>query len=193
MTTVSLPLLLAAAFRAIVDELHAELAERGHADARPLHGFALQGIGSSGATISELARRLGVTKQAAAKTAAALERVGYVRRTADESDARVVRLERTARGEEMLAPSAAIFADIDRRWERTLGRARLRDLEDALSQVTADEPIRLDLPGWLSRPSAHVRTTERCCHTGRRSRTTCGCWSRRSTGTWRARSRSGAA
>jgi DNA-binding MarR family transcriptional regulator len=144
------PLLLAAAFRAIVDELHTELAERGHPEARPLHGFALQAIGSNGATISDLARRLGVSKQAAAKTAAALERVGYVGRTADQSDARAVRLERTASGEEMLALSAAIFADIHRGWERTLGRARLRDLEDALSRITAGEPVRLDLPGWLS-------------------------------------------
>lgn len=145
-----LPLLLAAAFRGIVEELHAELALRGHPDARPLHGFALQAIGPSGATISDLARQLGVSKQAAAKTAAALERVGYVSRIADARDARVVRLERTAHGQDMLALSAAIFADIHRSWERKLGRSRLRDLEDALAQITAGEPTRFDLPGWLS-------------------------------------------
>jgi DNA-binding MarR family transcriptional regulator len=145
-----LPLLLAAAFRAIVDELHVKLAARGHPDARPLHGFALQAIGPTGTTISELARRLGVSKQAAAKTAAALEQVGYVRRLADESDARVVRLERTASGEEMLALSAAIFNEIHHRWQRTVGRARMRDLEDALNRIAADEPMRLDMPGWLS-------------------------------------------
>ena len=144
------PLLLAGAFRGIVDTLHVELAARGHPDARPLHGFALQALGSGGGTISELARRLGVTKQAAAKTAAALERVGYVRRMADPSDARVVRLERTMRGQEMLALSAEIFADIHRRWERTLGRSRLRDLENALGEIAAGEPTSLDLPGWLS-------------------------------------------
>jgi DNA-binding MarR family transcriptional regulator len=146
----ALPLLLAAAFRTIISELHDELADRGHPQARPLHGFALHAIGPNGAPISELARRLGVSKQAAAKTAAALERAGYVRRTADGRDARVVRLERTALGHEMLAFSAEIFAAIHGRWEHVLGSARLRDLEDALSQITADEPIRLDLPGWLS-------------------------------------------
>jgi DNA-binding MarR family transcriptional regulator len=134
----------------MIEELHDELANRGHPDARPLHGFALQAIGSTGTTISELARRLGVSKQAAAKTAASLERVGYVRRTADQHDARAVRLERTAHGSEMLALSATIFADIHRKWERSLGRARLGDLEDALSQITAGEPVRFDLPGWLS-------------------------------------------
>jgi DNA-binding MarR family transcriptional regulator len=145
-----LPLLLAAAFRAIIDELHVQLSAQGHPDARPLHGFALQAIGPRSATISELARRLGVSKQAAAKTTAALEQVGYIRRLADTADARVVRLERTARGEEMLALSAAIFNDIHQKWEHTVGRTRLRELEDTLSQIAADEPMRLDLPGWLS-------------------------------------------
>ena len=65
-------LLLAGAFRDGVDALHVELAEQGHPEARPLHGFALQAIGPDGCTINELGQRLGVTKQAAAKTAAGL-------------------------------------------------------------------------------------------------------------------------
>ena len=64
-----LPLLLAAAFRTLIDGLHDQLAARGHPDARPIHAFALQAIGPDGATVSELGRRLGVSKQAAAKTA----------------------------------------------------------------------------------------------------------------------------
>ena len=78
-----LPLLLVASFRTLVDALHRELAERGHPDARPLHGFALQAIGPDGVTTSELGRRLGVSKQGAAKTAAGLERIGYIAREAD--------------------------------------------------------------------------------------------------------------
>src|SRR5580658_491145 len=63
-----LPLLLVGAFRSLIDELHAELARQGHDLARPVHGFALQAIGPEGVTVSELGRRLGVSKQAAAKT-----------------------------------------------------------------------------------------------------------------------------
>jgi hypothetical protein len=40
-----LPLLLFAGFRSVLDDLHAELARRGHPDMRPAHGFALQAIG----------------------------------------------------------------------------------------------------------------------------------------------------
>ena len=63
-----LPLLLAAAgFRTLIDGLHDQLAARGHPDAGPIHAFALQAIGPDGATVSELGRRLGVSKQAAAR------------------------------------------------------------------------------------------------------------------------------
>ena len=54
-----LPLLLFGGFRSIIDELHAELARRGHPDLRPAHGFALQAIGPRGATATEAGRAAG--------------------------------------------------------------------------------------------------------------------------------------
>lgn len=65
------------------------MARHGHADVRPVHGFALQAIGPGGATAAELGRRLGVPKQAAGKTIDALEGLGYVER-AIEDDLRLV-------------------------------------------------------------------------------------------------------
>src|SRR5579864_2941553 len=93
-----LPLLLFGGFRSIIEELHAELARRGHPDLRPAHGFALQAIGPGGATATEAGRRLGISKQAAGKTIERLEELGYVRRDGDGSDRRqkVVRI--TPRG-----------------------------------------------------------------------------------------------
>jgi len=145
-----LPLLLAGAFRALIDDLHRELARRGHPDARPVHGFALQAIGG-GARVSDLARRLGVTKQAAAKTATALEGLGYITRESDPADARAVRLRRTPRGEEMLALSAEIFERQRTRWAAQLGADRVRALEDDLERIAgAGGSAKLgDLPGWL--------------------------------------------
>src|SRR6202161_4328807 len=75
-------------FRSIIDELHAELARRGHPDLRPAHGFALQAIGHGGATATEAGRRLGISKQAAGKTIERLEELGYVHRAGDETDRR---------------------------------------------------------------------------------------------------------
>ncbi|MFI0485755.1 MarR family winged helix-turn-helix transcriptional regulator [Actinomadura sp. 9N215] len=144
-----LPLRLFLAFRVIVDEVHAELAEQGHPGLRPMHGFVFQAIGPDGTTAVELGRRLGVSKQAAGKMVESLERAGYVERGADPADARrkIVRL--TARGADSLARSARIFDRIRDDWVRRLGAGRVRALEHDLRRVTPDDPWRLDAPGWF--------------------------------------------
>ena len=145
-----LPLLLAAAFRAIVDELHDQLASAGHAQARPIHGFALQAIGPDGATVSELGRRLAVSKQAAAKTVANLEELGYVCRVTHPEDQRAVLIRRAPAGEEMLALSAEIFGRIHARITTELGSSRVSELEATLARITSRQSSKLgDLPGWL--------------------------------------------
>jgi DNA-binding MarR family transcriptional regulator len=145
-----LPLLLVGGFRVLIDELHRELAERGHPEARPIHGFALQAIGREGVTTSELGRRLGVSKQGAAKTAAGLERIGYIAREPNPDDARAVMLKPTPRGVEMLAMSAEIFNRLRAEWSGELGAKRLDALEDDLRAIVVPAGAKLgDLPGWL--------------------------------------------
>jgi DNA-binding MarR family transcriptional regulator len=146
-----LPLLLAAAFRELIDSLHAELSKHGHGEARPIHGFALQAIGPDGATVSELGRRLGVSKQAAAKTAAGLEKLGYIARQPSALDARATVLTRTARGSEMLERSAVIFEQLRRDWVHRLGAEEVSAIEDGLAAiVTSSGGTKIgDLPGWL--------------------------------------------
>ena len=144
-----LPLLLFGGFRSVIDELHAELAVRGHPDMRPAHGFALQAIGFDGATAAETGRRLGVSKQAAGKTIDRLVEIGYLYRTDDDVDRRRKLIRLTPRGIEALALSAMIFNDIRARWEGTLGAARLADLEDGLRTMVPGETFALDVPGWF--------------------------------------------
>lgn len=144
-----LPLLLFAGFRSIIDELHAELARRGHPDMRPAHGFALQAIGPGGATATEAGRRLGISKQAAGKTVERLEELGYVARSGDEADRRRKLVKLTPRGIEALTLSAMIFEDIRARWAAGLGADRLNGMEDALREMVPGETFRLDVPGWF--------------------------------------------
>jgi DNA-binding MarR family transcriptional regulator len=145
-----LPVLLAGAFRAIVEDLHDQLADAGHPGARPIHGFALQALGRDGVTVSELGRRLGVTKQAAAKTVASLETLGYVHRVAHPEDQRAALVKRAAPGDEMLALSAQIFGRIHTEIAERLGDAHLQALEAALSRIASERSPKLgDLPGWL--------------------------------------------
>jgi DNA-binding MarR family transcriptional regulator len=144
-----LPLRLLLAFRVLIDELHAELARRGHPDMRPMHGFVFQAIGPGGTTAAELGRRLGISKQAAGKTIDTLEQLGYTERGPDPGDARrkVVRL--TDRAIDALTLSAHIFDDLRARWAEILGIERLRALEADLRLVTPLDPWRLDVPGWF--------------------------------------------
>jgi len=147
-----LPLRLLLAFRVIIDGLHAQLAREGHPGVRPVDGFVFQAIGRDGTTATELGRRLGVSKQAAAKSIESLERLGYVKRSADPGDARrkVVRL--TARGIDCLTRSARIFDELRAGWAATLGEQRLREFEADLRAVTPPDIFRLDVPGWFGTP-----------------------------------------
>ena len=95
-----LALLLLGSFHAMVDEVTVELEARGHPGVRPVHEFALRAVHQGADTASDLGRRLSVSKQAAAKTIAALEQLGYVDREADPSDARRKRLRVTPHGED---------------------------------------------------------------------------------------------
>jgi DNA-binding MarR family transcriptional regulator len=144
-----LPLRLFAAFRSIIDEVHAELAREGHPDIRPMHGFVFQAIGVHGTTAVELGARLGVSKQAAGKTIANLEKGGYVERAADARDARrkVVRL--TGRGVDVLDRSARLFDQIQTRWAEAIGEDRLAALHADLRTLTPGELFQLDTPGWF--------------------------------------------
>ncbi len=144
-----LPLRLLLAFRVLIDGVHAELARQGHPELRPVHGFVFQAIGPDGTTAAELGRRLGVSKQAAAKSIDSLERLGYVERSADPRDARrkVVRL--TARGTDSLVRSVRIFDELRAGWAAILGEERLRALEADLRAVTPPDLFRLDIPGWF--------------------------------------------
>ncbi len=147
-----LPLLLLGGFRAMIDDLHAELARQGHPEARPLHGFVLQAIGRDGATATELGQRLGVSKQAAGKLIRTLVALGYVEAAPPQADARRKPVLLTARGVDLLARSAAIFEELRAGWANRIGPARLAALEDDLESLLPEGPVRLlDVPGWLSR------------------------------------------
>jgi DNA-binding MarR family transcriptional regulator len=77
---VELTFLLGLAFQLLLGEFTGRLAEAGYGDLRPVHGLAFQALGPAGATGSELAERLGISKQAAGQLVDDLERRGYVRR-----------------------------------------------------------------------------------------------------------------
>jgi DNA-binding MarR family transcriptional regulator len=144
-----LPLRFFAAFRAAVDAVHDDLAANGHPGLRPMHGFVFQAIGTQGTTAVELGARLGVTKQAAGKTIAALEKQGYVERAPDPADARRKAVRLTAAGLDVLDRSARTFQRVHTEWAAQIGPDRLEALETDLAALTPGDLMRLDAPGWF--------------------------------------------
>jgi DNA-binding MarR family transcriptional regulator len=76
-----------------------------------------------------------VSKQTVGSIVDQLERAGYVRRVPDPDDARARRVVITAKGEEIVAISAPVVAEIEAAWEAHLGRARTRQLREALTAL----------------------------------------------------------
>lgn len=145
-----LALLLLGSYRNLVDEVVRELANRGYPDARPSHEYAIRAIRAGADSASDLARRLAVTKQAAAKTIAALVERGYVTTETDPTDVRRKTVRLTEHGTGLITEGTAIFDEVRARWEARLGVAELATLEAQLAQFVGDSPVDLDAPGWAA-------------------------------------------
>ncbi len=88
-------------------------------------------LDTDGSTISELARRTGITRQAASQQIAELEKEHYVTRRPDPRDSRAVMVQRTAHGQELLMAALDIVAELETGYEAHLGAEdaqRLREL-----------------------------------------------------------------
>src|SRR5436190_21388442 len=85
---------LLAASRALVDGVSAGVRARGFGDVRPAHGFAFARLSAGGATITQPAEHLDVTRQAAAQLADELIAKAYTARPPPPHDppARPLRL-----------------------------------------------------------------------------------------------------
>ncbi|WP_033344325.1 MarR family winged helix-turn-helix transcriptional regulator [Catenuloplanes japonicus] len=142
--------LLLGGYRKLVDAAIAEMAARGYEEVRPVHEFTMRAIAAGATTTSEVARRMSVSKQAAAKTIAVLQERGYVTSAADPADPRRNRIEVTERGFAMMREGEAIFDDLRAEWERQIGAPALALLESQLTAFVGDSGIRLQEPGWAA-------------------------------------------
>ncbi len=138
-------LLVLRAATQLVDSIQAGAEASGFTDVRPVHGFAFARIAAGGATVVELARHLGVTKQAASQLADVLVRRGYVTRTTDHRDGRIRRLRLTARGVACTRAAEEAAGQAMRDWRLRVGDAAWGDLRSTLGAVCEPGPLR---PAW---------------------------------------------
>ncbi|MGC1184268.1 MAG: MarR family transcriptional regulator, partial [Candidatus Dormiibacterota bacterium] len=97
------------------------LAERGFDDVPRSGSWVLATLFEAPTTVGELALRLSSTKQGLSRLSDALVERGYLRRSADPADHRLVRLALTARGRLAAEAVFAAVAEVDRSIVRRAG------------------------------------------------------------------------
>jgi DNA-binding MarR family transcriptional regulator len=140
---------LTAALLAVAGELtqriHEGVVARGF-EGRPAYGFAFTRLAPDGATVTELARHLGVTKQGASQLVEELVAKGYVERRPHPRDARARLVVLTERGWACTRAAEEAAAEVVEGWSGALGgEAELRALREQLARIAPCGPIR---PAW---------------------------------------------
>ena len=136
---------LLAAAGELTQRIHDGVVARGFEGLRPAHGFAFARLARDGATVTDLATHLGVTKQAASQLVDELVRKGYAERQPHPRDARARLVVMTERGWACARAAEAAAADAVRPWVDQLGERKARALLDQLLTVAPNGPIR---PTW---------------------------------------------
>ncbi|GAC1523842.1 MAG: hypothetical protein NVS2B3_19400 [Vulcanimicrobiaceae bacterium] len=124
--------LLIGSTRLVGTLIEAELRARGYDDVRLSHSVLIANLDLEGNSITEVADRAQMTKQAMGLLAEELEALGYLTRRVDAQDARARVLRFTARGRRLLLESLAIIDDIERRYTAELGAATMDGLRVGL-------------------------------------------------------------
>jgi DNA-binding MarR family transcriptional regulator len=132
---VPLARLFAMAFRSLIDDLHAQLAERGWRDIRPPYGFVLLAVRDQPTTATDVSRLLGLTKQAASKVLDAMEAADLVRRRSHADDGRAKLVEIAPAGRRLLRDVETIYADLETGWAAVVGGDRVETLRRDVAAV----------------------------------------------------------
>jgi DNA-binding MarR family transcriptional regulator len=127
--------LLREAFVALNGLVVPRLAERGFPDVRPAHNVVFQYLDAAGTTVSTLAERAEMTKQAMGELVAHLEERGYVDRVPDPADRRAKLVRPTAKGRDVYRAVRELIPEIEQQVVELIGATRMRQLRRDLQTI----------------------------------------------------------
>ena len=133
-----LTFLLGMAFQLVLREFVSRVDAAGYADLRPVHGLVFQALRGPGATSTELADQLGVTKQAAGQIVDELEKRGYVRRQPHPGGGRRRLVVLTDKALEHLAVAGRVLHGLEAELADRLGDADLAGLRTELARLVRE-------------------------------------------------------
>lgn len=129
----------------LTQRIHDGVVARGFEGLRPAHGFAFARLAPDGATATDLAAHLGVTKQAASQLVDEIVRKGYAERRTHPDDARARLVVLTERGWACTRAAEEAAADAVRAWAGVLGEGEVQALLRQLARIAPHGPIK---PTW---------------------------------------------
>ena len=127
--------LLAAATRALNRRITDELRRRGYKDTRPGHAMLLANLDFSGNSVTEIAERAQISKQAMARLAVELEEMGIIARRVSGTDKRALDVSFTRLGRELIRSTVAIVDQAERDLAREIGARSMTSLKRSLAAI----------------------------------------------------------
>lgn len=124
--------LLLRAHRAFSEQALRKLRQRGHTHLSMVHTTLLPHLDVNGTQATVLAERVGITKQAAGRIIADLEREGYVQRLPDPVDQRAIMIIFTDAGRQFLVDAYHVKKEIEEEYTALLGAERMQQLRSSL-------------------------------------------------------------
>lgn len=126
----------------------AGLHARGFTDLTAAHLNVLQHPGPDKVRPSELAARIGMSKQALNYLLGQMEQGGYLQRRDDSGDQRSKRIHLTDRGDRAVKAIREIVMDVEAEWEHELGASQFTELRQLLTRLySAVTPALADSTG----------------------------------------------
>jgi DNA-binding MarR family transcriptional regulator len=104
---------------------------------RPAHTTLFPHLDFVGIRLTELAARVGTTKQAVGQLVDDLVALGMVERVADPADRRAKRVRFSRRGHAALVQGLDVLRELEHELAEAIGRRRMRELQTTLNLVIA--------------------------------------------------------
>lgn len=129
---------------AVFETVRAKIQSGGFEGLRPSHLRVISCVSADGTNITELAERVGMTKQGCGQFVSQLTESGHLRVTPDPSDRRGRIVTRTARGRCSVAHFERMLADLERGWQDAVGAERYATFRTVLEELAAGIPEKVD-------------------------------------------------
>jgi len=127
--------LLITLFRAFEEDVVEKLIKHGWKDISLSHLNVLRHLPYKGAQIVEIAQAAGLTKQAIGKIVNELSKRGIVKLASHAEDGRAKLVTLTAKGEKLIQDSIEIIIEVERTYEKTLGKKTYTELRTSLETL----------------------------------------------------------